>query len=256
MSQRTDITAADVTEALTRIEEGPAELALALAELTQTLVDSEPLERLLRRVAELAVAVVPSRTHAGVTLLEGGQAVTAACTDPLVLVLDQRQYETGDGPCLDAVRSGTINRTSTADSSLRWPQLTQWAREEGVHSLLAAPLVAGGLPVGALNLYGTRPDAFAAVDDELVLLFTAQASVALTNARLYRRATALNAQLAEAMASRAVIEQAKGVLVGTRGLTPDEAFLELRDLSQHRNQKLREVALEVVAEAARRPGAG
>lgn len=223
------------------------ELADALSELSGMLVDRQHLEVLLRRVAELAVAVVPGCSHAGVTLLDGERAVTAASTDPVVRTVDQQQYEVGDGPCLDAVRSGSINRVSESDLVQRWPEFAAHAGALGIRSFLAAPLVAGGERVGALNLYGRDPDAFDSVDDALAVLFCGQASVALANARLYRGAMALNVQLSEAMASRAAIEQAKGVLMCSRGLTPDEAFLELRAQSQDANRKLRDVALEIVA---------
>ena len=220
------------------------ELSAALLELSVMLVDREQLEVLLHRVAELAVAVVPACDQAGVTLLDGERPITAAGTDPVVLEVDQHQYELGDGPCLDAVRTGSINRVRQADAARRWPELAERARSLGVQSFLAAPLVAGDQCVGALNLYGYGADGFDDVDDVLAGLFCGQASVALANARLYRGAVALNAQLSEAMASRAAIEQAKGVLMGRQGLTPDEAFLELRARSQDSNRKLRDVALE------------
>lgn len=244
-----------MTRTETGLEALPAELAeplsAALAELAGMLVDSRPLEQLLHDVAELAVATVPGCAHAGVTLLDGERPVTAASTDPVVLAIDQQQYAVGDGPCLDAVRRCTINRVDERDAEQRWPEFTEAAERLGIRSFLAAPLVAHGRGVGALNLYGAEPDAFDALDDALVARFAGQASVALANARLYQQATRLNVQLSEAMASRAVIEQAKGILIAHHGMTPDEAFLELRARSQSANRKLREVAHDVVQDACR-----
>ena len=241
---------------MTELESLPAELAeplaAALAELSGMLVDSQPLEDLLHRVAALAVATVPGCAQAGVTLLDGDRPMTAVCTDDVELADDQQQYAPGDGPCLDSIRRGVVNRVREQDAEQRWPPFIAHARQCGIRSFLAAPLVAGGRAVGALNLYGTDSDSFDALDDALVLLFAGQASVALANAQLYRRATAVNAQLSEAMASRAVIEQAKGVLMGRLGLTPDAAFLELRARSQHENRKLRDVAVDVVQESIHR----
>jgi GAF domain-containing protein len=229
-----------------RVEGQADDLAVALVELADLLLDEEPLEDVLQRVAELAVAVVPGCQRAGVTLMDGDTPVTAAHTDELVLRVDVQQYEAGDGPCLDAVRNRRINRVSETRADERWPDFVEHARALGVRSFLAAPMLAGPRAVGALNLYSDGPDAFDALDDALVTLFCSQASVALTNARLYRQATVLNDQLQQAMASRAVIEQAKGIIMARYGLTADAAFDELRDRSQRANRKLRDVALDLV----------
>jgi GAF domain-containing protein len=249
--ERTDEQVAQVQRALRqRSEQQADELAVALVELSALLVDEEPLEDVLRRVADLAVAVVPGCTGAGVTLMEGDRPSTAAQTDELVLAVDRQQYDAGDGPCLDAIRRRVTNRVDLDAAEQRWPEFAARARELGVRSFLAAPLVAGGRPVGSLNLYSTERDGFDALDDVLVGLFCSQASVALANARLYSRAVTVNSQLTEALGSRAVIEQAKGVLMARHALTADEAFELLRQWSQVRNRKLRDVAAEVAAGAA------
>jgi AmiR/NasT family two-component response regulator len=64
------------------------------------------------------------------------------------------------------------------------------------------------------------------------------------------------AGLRRALESRAVIEQAKGIIVARTGLSPDAAFDVLARQSQHENRKLREVAAGLVAASVRqRPGA-
>lgn len=223
------------------------DLAFALVELSELLIDQEPLDDVLQRVADLAAGAVPGCTAAGVTLLQDDRWTTAAHSDPLVLDIDQQQYDAGDGPCLDAVRRRTINRVDVERAAQRWPEFAARARARGIRSFLAAPLVAGGSAVGALNLYSRHPDAFDPLDDVLVALFCGQASIALSNARLYAAATNLNQQLREAIESRAIIEQAKGMLMARHDVGAEEAFEQLRRWSQQRNVKLREVAAEVVA---------
>lgn len=243
---------AQVREALLERTEGNSdELALALVELSELLIDEEPLEFVLRRVADLAVAVVPGCTGAGVTLMDDDQPTTAAYSDELVLSVDRQQYDAGDGPCLDAIRRRVVNRVDVDTAAQRWPGFAERGRALGVRSFLAAPLVAGGRAVGSLNLYSSERAAFDALDDVLVALFCGQASVALANSRLYARATALNDQLTEALTTRSVIEQAKGVLMARHDLAADEAFDRLRQWSQQRNRKLRDVAAEVVATVPR-----
>ena len=230
-----------------RVDERPDDLAQALGELSGLLLGEEPLTVVLARVAGLAVEAIPGCTGAGVTLMHDGRPSTAAHTDDLVLQVDRQQYDVDDGPCLDAIRSRRTNRVDVDGADQRWPEFAARARELGIRSFLAAPLVAGGQPVGSLNLYGAGADAFDALDDALVAVFCAQASVALANARVYERAVALNAQLSTALDSRVVIEQAKGVLMGRHAWSADQAFEELRRRSQTANRKLRDVAQDVVA---------
>ncbi len=140
-------------------------------------------------------------------------------------------------------------RVDLGEAANRWPDFARAARGCGVSSFLAAPLLARGEAVGSLNLYSKSPDGFDALDETLVALFVGQASVALANARMYASTRRLTSQLEEALASRAGIEQAKGVLMARHGVGPEEAFALLRRRSQATNTKLREVARTVVAEA-------
>ena len=55
------------------------------------------------------------------------------------------------------------------------------------------------------------------------------------------------------MASRAVVEQARGILMGQRRVSADEAFGILRTLSQTSNRKLRDVAQAVIDMATDNP---
>ena len=231
-----------------QVGERQDDLAVALAELSTVLLADEGLEATLRRVAELACRTMPGCTAAGVTLVsDGGRPETAACTDDLVLEVDARQYAIGDGPCLDALRHRHINNVDAAQARQRWPEFAAAAAALGLHSFLAAPLVAGGVSIGALNLYAASLDGFEQLDEALVTMFSTQASVALANARLYRSAVQVSDQLQTAMASRAVIEQAKGVLMARDGVDEEAAFALLRDRSQRENRKLRDVAADVVA---------
>jgi PAS domain-containing protein len=61
--------------------------------------------------------------------------------------------------------------------------------------------------------------------------------------------------LRQAMRSRAIIDQAKGMLMERYGCTPDEAFDRLARLSQHANVKLADIASALV-ESSLSPGAG
>ena len=238
----------EVAERLVQqVGERQDELALAVTELSSVLLADEGLESTLDRVARLAVRTMPGCTAAGVTLVgDDGRPETAAATHDIVLDVDRRQYDVGDGPCLDALRNLRINRSGPDETARRWPGFAAQADELGLRSFLAAPLIAGSRAIGSLNLYSVDPDGFEELDEALIGLFSGQASVALANARLYRSAVSLTDQLQEALASRAVIEQAKGILMAEHRVRPELAFELLRDRSQHENRKLRDVARDIV----------
>lgn len=242
-----DAPAGELVEALQeRSDEQALELAAALSALARTLLDSEPLETTLERVADLSVSAVPGCTAAGVTLLRDGRFVTAAATDELTREVDAEQYAADDGPCLDAARTLRINRVDLREADQRWPGFAAHAREAGILSYLAAPLVVREEGAGSLNLYSSSPDGFDALDDAMVALFSAQASVALASSQLHERSVTLSEQLQRVMASRAVIEQAKGVVMAQQHVDADTAFAVLRERSQRTNRKLRDVAQQLV----------
>lgn len=233
---------------------GAEGLAAALAELTMMLVDEVDLAVLLQRIAELADRTIEDCDSAGVTLVVDGRATTAAATDPRTLAVDAAQYQVGDGPCLESFRVGRVQRVIAPAMRARYPEFAAAARERGIRSVLAAPLIVRGRGIGALNLYSADSHGFTTVDETLVAAFAAQAAVAVANAQTYRSARVLADQLGEAMANRAVIEQAKGVLMATYAVDADGAFHQLRVASQAENRKLRTVAAEVVeAASAGRP---
>jgi GAF domain-containing protein len=221
----------------------------AFAELGRINLAENDLPAVLTRVAELARRTVPGADEVSVTLIRGGAAETAAYTGDLALTLDEWQYQRRTGPCLEAATAkATISVPDLRDDP-RWPDWLQHALAAGARSSLSV-----GLPVeekidGALNLYGVRDRAF---DDEAVLLaetFAGYAAVALANANLYGVTAKLARQLQAAMASRAVIEQAKGIIMGSRRCSADEAFAVLTKISQDSNRKLRDVAATLVAKA-------
>jgi GAF domain-containing protein len=226
------------------------ELTAAMAELASLLVDEDDLAGMLDRVSRLAVRSIPDCDSAGITLLAGDEPMTAAASDERTLTVDVAQYKTGDGPCLEAYRTKIIQRVVVEEAFARYPDFAVAAHEAGIRSFLAAPLLVRGEGIGALNLYSFEPHGFASLDEAVVVLFAAQAAVAVANSRLYQSARTLSAQLQAAMTSRAVIEQAKGVIMAVNAVDADVAFDLLRRASQAENRKLRQIAAEVVAAAS------
>lgn len=107
-----------------------------------------------------------------------------------------------------------------------------------------------GRPVGALNLYSTDSGAFDDTAVDAARSFADHAAVAAANAGVHADAVELARNLQRALASRAVIDQAKGILMGRHRITADAAFRLLADRSQQTNRKLRDLAAELVAETS------
>ena len=100
--------------------------------------------------------------------------------------------------------------------------------------------------LGALNLYSRRVDAFDESDMATALLFSTHAAIALSHAQTRAGDVELTRQLREAIESRDVIGQAKGILMERERVDADAAFDMLRRASQRLNVKLRDVAGRVV----------
>jgi GAF domain-containing protein len=225
----------------------------ALADLARIVLSNETLETVLDRVAFAAKRSMAIDVEASVTVLGDDGARTAAATGQLAVVLDDSQYTNNSGPCLDAANDGTVHHITDVRTETRWPAFTAAAIERGARSSLSVPLQVQQRVVGALNIYGHHPDVF---DEESVRIaegFASYAAVAVANAQLYTSTAALAHHMEQAMRSRAVIEQAKGILMALHGLDADAAFGLLTQQSQRSHRKLRDVAQAIVEAGARRP---
>lgn len=224
-------------------------LARSLSALARFFVGDGTLHETLSRVAHHAEEAVPAAAMTGLTMLVEGRARTAVFTDDAAPEIDSAQYETGIGPCLDSFRHRQIFRIDDTVKDDRWPPFSEAAAAFGIRSTLSIPLVANHEGLGALNFYSKIPNGFSEEDEAVASQFGVQAAIVLANAQAYWDAHLLSQNLATAMQSRAVIEQAKGMLMGAQRCSADEAFQILVRASQRENRKLREIAEEIVSRA-------
>lgn len=219
----------------------------AFAELGKVVLGDEPLGAVLERIAELAVQVIPGAEEGSVTLMENSKPRTIAFTGSRAGMLDERQYETGWGPCLDAAVTGqSISVDTTDPPASPYPQFAAAALRVGVVRSLSVGLPLAERVVGAVNLYSWSGELDASALP-IAEKFAGYAAIAVSNAALYSSAAERADNMVAAMQSRAVIEQAKGIIMATRHCTPDEAFAYLVKASQQRNRKLRDVAMAIVS---------
>jgi GAF domain-containing protein len=214
----------------------------AFAELGRIDFRETDLATALTKVAELARRSVPGADDVSVTLVGPGGAHTAAFTGQRALTVDEWQYQQGHGPCLAAAAANLTVTVPDLAGDSRWPAWADRAIDAGVHSSLSVGLPLRESVSGALNVYAREPHAF---DDDAVILaetFAGYAAVAMANAHRH-----------SVMDNRAVLEQAKGIIMAERRCTADEAFTILAKLAEYSDRRIDDVAAALTDAAVHPP---
>lgn len=233
------------------------ELRASLTDLAALVMDSRTLHEFLASVATCAEHAIPGADGAGVALLRVGQpghhVAARAASRPFVAEIDEIQYGVlHEGPCITAALECRVVRSGSLGGERLWPRFGPRVGRLGVHSVLSLPLLLPGQVVGAIDVYARSQDVF---DEHAVQLgeqFASPAAVAVHNAQVLAAARELATQLQTALFTRPVIDQAIGLLRGRSGGSADEAFAQLRRVSQREHTKLAVVAEQLMDEAVRR----
>ena len=222
------------------------EETIAFEQLASIALSEHSLHSVLQTVADLTQDVMPGEVEASVSLLVADKATTIVYTGQLALDLDESQYTHGYGPCMHAARTGEVVEVTDARTEPRWADYMQRAVELGALSFLSSPLGSGETLGAALNIYARETDAFDDDSRRLARRFARFAGIAVANMHAYQSARELADNLQAALESRAVIDQAKGVLMERYKVNADQAFALLAQASMGTNRKLRDVAEQLV----------
>lgn len=219
----------------------------AIASLQSLFATEDPLDDVLALVASSAAGAIPDADAVTISVLDHPEPRTAASTDERMTPLDDAQYASGRGPCLEAAEMRRPVRAAMAAEEQRWPEFVSVARDRGISASLSMPLLVDRVDVepeivGSLNIYSATATAFDPFDESLMKLYMLTAGLAIANARRGRRSRDTIDQLTGALTSRSVIDQAKGALRAVHGCSEDEAFGMLVTESQNSNVKLHTVA--------------
>jgi GAF domain-containing protein len=231
----------------------PDDMAASIVEMQALLLGTETIQEFLTELAGLAILTVGEGLSCGITLQPNGRPLTVASTDALAAQVDEVQYGLDQGPCLHAMRTGTQVSIEDLARDQRWAAYAATALQHGIRSSLSLPLSSGSSTVGAFNLYSQVAGSFGPAATRRAESFAQNATGALSIAIRLADSAALTDQLRASLASRAVIDQAIGVLMAQRRITATEAFAILRTTSQNRNIKLRTFAAQIVEGAGARP---
>ena len=207
------------------------------------------LNRLMNMIVETAVEMVGA-DGATVTVSHGGAYGSVTATDQRWLGLDDAQYAEGVGPCLAALERRQPVIWSSGDDEAAWRLFRQTAEHAGIASSLSVHLPLDGVDgvEGSLNFYSRQPDHASAAQVRAAEGYAEQLAMAMLSVEAHRATAGLARGLAEAMRTRAVIEQAKGILISEEGVDAVAAFDRLREMSNQQNVKLLAVAQRLVDE--------
>jgi GAF domain-containing protein len=224
-----------------------AVLVRTLVELADTLVEDFDVVELLTLLTDRCVEVLDV-TAAGLMLASpGGDLRVMASSSEAMRLVELFEIQADEGPCLDCFRTGkpVVNRT-LGSTNLNWPHFAPQALEAGFLSVHALPMRLRGLTIGALNLFRATEGILDEADVDAAQAFADVATIAILQHRASLETQLLNTQLTQALNSRVVIEQAKGVVGERAGLSMEEAFTRLRNHARNHNLRLVDVARGIV----------
>jgi PAS domain S-box-containing protein len=229
------------------------QVATALAQLCTLPADGSDQQRLLGRIALVVGAAVPGATGVSVTIGDPAAPDRQATDSAEAQVLDGLQLRTGEGPCVDAFRDGKVTVSADLTADPRWPRLARTAQGQRIRSALALPIRVADERTGVINLYSSEHDAFGTQTVRVGEIVASAVAAVLRDVSERASLQALIHHLERALHSRAVIEQAKGIVIAHHGGTADEAFARLVAFSSRQNVKLRDLAELIVREGGTTP---
>lgn len=220
------------------------ELAESLGDIARVLLAQRSLQYTLEQIVTEALRLIGPAEHAGIDLVHKKEIEAIAPSSTVAERVDEIQVDVGQGPCLDALRRHEVYRTGNLRHEARWPDFARLASEEtGVQSIMGFRLWVEDDTLSALDIYSTEPDAFDDDTEAVGSVLAAHAAIAWSSARKEE-------QLEDALRTRDVIGQAKGMLMLHYGVDEDRAFDMLAGASQRANVKLRDLAHRFVHEGA------
>jgi GAF domain-containing protein len=218
-----------------------------MVELADTLVDEFDIVELLTLLTDRCVEVLDV-TAAGLMLVApDGELRVMASSSAAMRLLELFELQAAEGPCLDCYRSGgPVVNQDLATVNGRWPRFAAEALSQGFRSVHALPMRLRGTVIGALNLFRNEPGELDPADVDAAQALADVATIAILQHQAVLAAQLVNEQLQNALNSRIVIEQAKGMVAERAGLDMEQAFASLRGHARRHNLRLVDVAADVI----------
>ncbi|MGE5828041.1 MAG: GAF and ANTAR domain-containing protein [Micromonosporaceae bacterium] len=220
------------------------EVAAALKEITATITSTLPFPQTIQNVLAVTADLVPGDIRGGLTLVSQGEPAAYAAAGLPTEIADEANYAAADGPSMESIRTRAIVVSEDLRAENRWPQWTGRALRHGVRAVLAYPFDVDAAMVGALSLYGDRPESLGDEAATIAMLVADHTSLLL---RVRLRQTSQDDLLTQVhQRGDASVERAIGIVMAQRGCTPDKALHHLYDAATHLGVGLAEVAGRLV----------
>ncbi|WP_291054257.1 GAF and ANTAR domain-containing protein [Herbiconiux sp.] len=218
----------------------------AFATLADTLVDDYDIVDLLQTLVEICDGVLDVEASGILLADEEGELELMVSTSEESRLVEVMQLGAEAGPCIECFRTGEAVSVVVADAPPEWIRFREAAHEQGFASVQAIPMRLRESVIGTLNLFRASSDVLAPGDLMAAQALADVATIGILHERSLRETDAVRDQLQKALNSRVVIEQAKGVLAHTHGISPDEAFGVLRQYARSHQLSLGAVADDLV----------
>lgn len=219
----------------------------ALSEFAHTLANRFEVSEVLYRLAEHVVAIL-GVAGTGVSLVDQDDRLRPVTgINELTSLLEATEEQFQEGPCVDAFKDGTVVAVPDLDEvEGSWPRWTVEAKARGVRAVLGVPLRVRDEALGAMNIYSTEAREWSDSDVRCAQVLSDMAASYVVNASDLEQSRRTTEQLREALESRVIIEQAKGMLATEMQISIDNAFVVLRDHARRNSASMRSVAHAVV----------
>lgn len=217
-------------------------LNAAFVMAADTLTDDYDVVELLHNLVRECTEIVDAQAG-GLMLADGtGQLQVVASTSERADLVEVMQLAAGAGPCVECFQSGSVVSVPNIEENDEWPAFRAAAREQGFLSVHATPMRLRGEIIGTMNLFGTSVGRLTPRDVAVAQALADVATIGILHERIAAQSQVVTEQLQRALDSRVYIEQAKGVLSHSGGLSMDAAFVVLRAHARSNNLTLRVVA--------------
>lgn len=229
----------------------PQDVRHALNELGRLRFGEMRVEEAMHQIVETTHAIF-SVDGAGLMLADAEHHLrNAAVSDERVRHLEELQIRHQEGPCVTAFDDKVLVGADDLDSDPRWPSFNRAAVGRGVRAVLASPIPYNQDAVGVVAVLSQERHPWSGEAELALLAFTDLAALLIASMMMGEQQTELAAQLQGALNSRAIIEQAKGVLIGRQGISAHAAYQQLRAQARSERRKLAVLSAELVRDAVR-----
>jgi GAF domain-containing protein len=229
----------------------PQDVSHALTELGRLRFGEMRVDEAMHQIVRTTHRIF-SVDGAGLMLADGEHHLrNAAVSDDRMQHLEDLQIRHQEGPCITSFDDKVLVGAEDLTSDPRWPSFSRAAVEHGVRAVLASPIPYNQDAVGVVAVLSLERHPWSAEAELALLAFTDLAALLIATMLMGEQQTVLAAQLQSALNSRAVIEQAKGVLIGQQGLSANAAYERIRAQARAERRKIAVVAAELVRRAVR-----